>query len=342
MMRVLVSMTSMGRSSMGGSAFLIGLIEGLRLQPMTEVAVVGPPHVRSVLAAHCIDVRVAARQAGVGGRRVLSDLVGLGGIASSVAADVLIVPHEYAVMSSVPVVSVIQNIGFLHSASAERTGAKGQMLRGLARITLPRAKGIVYPSRVAMDALLRVVPAAPQGEVIPHGFLEEAPSRRRPRTFDRAGVVFVTGSGFHKNADLVKSWLRAGFARSWSDVTIIGLEGPSSANTTFVSRMPRSQLLSHFRRAEIVVIPSIVESFGLAALEALVEGAKVVVLQGTAMAEWLGGQVYETHNQASDLETSMRRAQAQVDGCPQRDDLSRFHLRSVGRRYRSYLESVVA
>ena len=128
----------------------------------------------------------------------------------------------------------------------------------------------------------------------------DLPRPRRPRGRAARPELLFVGRASDPNKGL--EYLLSALALLPRDVTLRVLDGypaetPMEAQiralrlgdrVRFEGKLPRARLEEAFRRASIVVLPSLFEGFGLPALEALATGTPVVATRAGALPEVLG------------------------------------------------------
>lgn len=351
-LRVLLIASSLAKTSGGGSVFLNGLIEGLAAADGIELAVAGP--------VECMSARL-----GQSGQSVeLIDIPARGGVtrpltdalatlrANRWGADVVHYPHDWCPPSRCPVVLTIQNIGPFDSRSARDMGARGKALRQLSKRTAGRAAAIVAVSETARNVWNRAVSSAPATDLIPEGFTAPSPVDPTVAHAPPAGVpardfvLAITGPARYKNADLTLSvmwrhatldpnatWVIAGIPQgSWHDGRQrIGVGSPK-----------REVLLELMAAARCVVFLSAVESFGLPALEAVAMGTHPIVLEGTAMAEWLQSRCSAVSGTESAVIGAIQMASRSADHVNGWLDMvpPRFDWRNIAHEYEAVYRRV--
>lgn len=117
----------------------------------------------------------------------------------------------------------------------------------------------------------------------------------------------------------------AGFAGKTMQNHVLGLAGDLSNRVLFLGELPHNQLFPLIRGAEAVVLPSLVDNFPNACLEAMALGKIVVGTQGTSFEELLEAGVSGVLCRPGDPE-SLEHAVEQVLA------LSEEEVRSMGRQ----------
>lgn len=107
-------------------------------------------------------------------------------------------------------------------------------------------------------------------------------------------ILFVGRLGTAKGYDVLLSAMAA--APKSMSLRVAGVPDPLSAvqlsrnalrNVTILGQLPKAELLHEYRRADVMVLPSRFDSFGLVALEALACGTPVVVTDKCGIASEL-------------------------------------------------------
>lgn len=338
--RLLVVWSSLARTSGGGWTFARGLAPALAAADDLDVTMVLPrgTELTSLVGdgpCHVIWVRPL-----VGPLKILRDLWCVHRWASWTSADLVLVPHEWGAWTrGVPVVNVIQNVLFLHPVGRREHPVKSRVMTGLARATSPFLSGTIAVSE-SSRALWRDLTGL-DAMVLPEGVLVdplEAVSQ------DRDDLVLVmTGRDPYKNPDLAhRVAARLAGSASSPAVVVIGAHGDDGRRVRHIDVVSPDDLRSLYQRAAVVVMTSGVESFGLPAFEARAAGCSVVVLDGTPMAEWLGGDplVHIVPADPGALVEAAEEALAETD--VDRSAPSRFAWTAVGPRWATALSELVS
>lgn len=291
--RYLILATTISRTSGGGRTYLEGLVRGLAdgLREGERLGVVAPRDSAEVVAplvgsrGEVIPVRPAG-----GATRIFRDAFFLKELANRWGADAAIYPHEWAPRLGVPLVLVVQNVGWLHPESAPAFGWRGWLLRRLVRSTAHRADGVIAVSSLAADLWEQWAGMVGATTLVPEGLTPSEVLDRPSLPPDQTVVVLVGDAGYKGSAfakEVIASYRRAGGRRP---IVVVGDNDrlwPSGTNV--LGAVSRDEFLSTVQRSSLLLIPSSVESFGLPALEAAALGTPVLVRAGTPMEEWLGG-----------------------------------------------------
>jgi len=147
--------------------------------------------------------------------------------------------------------------------------------------------------------------------VIPYGcFPPESEHLRDKQKASRPQVLFV-GQGTQRKGlhHLLKVW-REGFHRS-ADLTLVlnqvdpgimALANGLPARPRLLEGLDRKDLLAEFERADVFVLPSLVEGFGLVYLEALAAGCHVIGTRNTGLPDLGAPEEVATVIPAGDLD----------------------------------------
>lgn len=289
--RVLIAATNLRSSSIGGGEqFVLGLANALASTSDIDVGLL----VRSEVIPRVLEVlhpRVDLVQSrGVPGMmRIPWDAVTVGLYARKWGADVLHYPHEWRPLFFHPVILTVQNIFWMHPRTSQLAGLRGMVLRTMTRVTARRADALVAVSDIAAKLWSDVASVEPHRViVVPEGVSVKA-GRLRPGSGE---ILAVVGPREYKNLGLVVSAAQLLRTRGLqSRIIVAGACGDDTEHLGFLGWLPHAELVERMASAQVVLFPSAVESFGLPAFEAVELGVPCVVLEGTAMAEWLGGMV---------------------------------------------------
>ena len=346
-MRVLVVATSLARTSGGGRVYLEGLVQCL-LKTDLQITVVVPAGAPWLGGA---SLSVMSVRPLVGMSRVARDIVMTGLWARRAGADVVVYPHEYAPPSMTPLIHVVQNVGPFHPLSRREFGRRGALIRALARYSTGAKATVAVSTSAGSTWELGLVGRRETSHVIPEPFHAEGAPPVETLTStasmtDTRTVVVVGGAARYKNTGALRDvFVAAEEPRGLPVcVRVAGVQQGVGFGRS-LGFVERPRLLQEFGRADLVVIPSLVESFGLPALEAACMGVRPVVLDGSAMAEWLDPHAIVVHSLKRDVPPliedlkgggTFRLAQPAVA-----DLRDRFSYGTVGRQWQQMIESVV-
>ncbi len=274
--------------------------------------------------------RLAAEAASSEGRRSLSDMWKMSRALSDPAFDVVLFPSVY---SYVPVSTRARKAVFLHDVIAET----------FPHLTHPQLAGrMFWRAKVALalrqaDLILTVSEYSRRGIAAHFGLPEasiavagEAPDpifRRldtAPETPDRT-IVYAGGFGPHKNvAMLVDVFLEIAAEPEFAEWRLIlvgerraevfhseagGIERRTSGDdrVSWTGFLPDEELVALLNRAYVTVLPSLMEGFGLPAVEAAACGCPSIVTTESPLPELLGtGCLAVDPRRPQDMEEALR------------------------------------
>ena len=155
--------------------------------------------------------------------------------------------------------------------------------RVLAR-ALRRAGRVIVPSTLTRDRLVDHGVAPEQLTVVPLGIgprfrpLDGAEREQARRDFGGGGPYVVASSGPRAHKNLLGMGAAAACLNPGVPVVLTGgrPQGAGTERLRFVGRLTDGQLARFYGGAELMVLPALVEGFGLPALEALACGVPVV------------------------------------------------------------------
>ena len=282
------------------------------------------PDARLIQVSASVPAAVAAKASG---RRSLADAWSMSRTLSAADLDCLIFPARY---SYVPVWTRAKKILIIHDVIAERlprhvfpnqTGRMWWRLKsGLARAQADRIVTVSEYSRRALIAefgleadRVQVVGEAPDPLFRP---LAEAalPSAVTSQGATARGrlLTYIGGFGPHKNLlRLLDAFEKLAAQPRFDDLSLVlvgdyetdpfysGYAGlrkrlagsPIEQRVMFPGFLPNEDLLLLLNRSSLLVLPSLMEGFGLPAVEAAACGIPVVATQQSPLKELLGGGV---------------------------------------------------
>lgn len=290
---VVLVATSLSRTSGGGWTFLEGLVRSLATQSTRiKLTVIAPRNHLETVGSWAPQAQTLGVLPLVGVWRVMRDFAVAWWWTMRVGARVLIQPHEWAPPTPGECIAISQNIGPFHPVSAANAGLGGRLIKWLSIRTSGWMSVMVAVSPIAERVMVQHLRNLARIEVIPeavvspvHGGQVVSPPPLAPE-YD---FCLVAGRATYKNSGLLERALaRANIDRDRSRIVVVGGSLEVSASIEQRGHVDRNELLEIFARSRVVVIPSLVESFGLPAFEALSMGAVPVVLSRTAMEQWLG------------------------------------------------------
>jgi glycosyltransferase involved in cell wall biosynthesis len=162
------------------------------------------------------------------------------------------------------------------------TAVSGIAVAELGRVVGPRRQVLVLPNGIDVAGWRVARPPRPPGRVLVVAAMRLAPrkrplpllrmlraTRRRLSTVDLQAVVVGEG----RQRGTLERYLRAHRMGDW-----VRLPG----------RLPRAEIRSLYEQADLFVAPAVLESFGIAALEARCAGLPVLARTGGGIGEFVG------------------------------------------------------
>ena len=274
----------------GGESFVLGLATALAQRDDFRIGLVGCDDVfKATLGLDPkLDAIPIRRLSGMA--RVCRDALDLERHLRAWSPDLVHYPHEWCPRLPYRTLLTVQNIGWLHPNSSPEFGTRGRLLRLLARNTVRSATAVVAVSRLAASLWQQAT-----GYALPIHVLAEGVdvSRRTPADLPPGRFVLAVSSSWkYKGGRLAAAVADELYERDPTLTTVIvGEDGPTTESRLYLGWRPHSEVVDAMARARVVLYLSRVESFGLPAFEALALGTPSIVLQETAMAEWLGASV---------------------------------------------------
>ena len=191
--------------------------------------------------------------------------------------------------------------------------------------------------------------------VIPYGCFPPVPGLAHgKRETSRPQILFV-GQGTQRKGlhHLLRVW-REGFYQD-ADLTLV-LNQVDPGIAAMISSLPirprllegltRDELVSEFERADVFVLPSLVEGFGLVYLEALSAGCHVIGTNNTGLPDLDAPEEVATLTPAGDLESLGRTLAAAVSRAAQngfdRDFIRSFAATKTWESFRAGIRDFVA
>lgn len=151
---------------------------------------------------------------------------------------------------------------------------------------LELADHVVVASSVTRASLEKCGYPSEKISVVPYGIESGAP--RSPRTGRTFRVVFVGRVGPRKGVHyLLRAWSELRLADA--ELLLIGIDefpngwlARNKGNAVHYRSVPRAELAEFYRSADLLVLPSLVEGFGLVLLEAMAYGVPILATDHTA------------------------------------------------------------
>ena len=242
-------------------------------------------------------VRFADRKCGFSLSRLFTDTVRTPKLARRHGCDVIVSLTNYGpILTPVPHIVFERNallFSPIHlSELPQPQQSKMRLQRQLAIASMKRARFVVTPSRAMAELIKSDCPSVREKDfrVLYHGF--SANSMNSPlnsavsKLLDRPGVklLYPTHGAFHKGfPDLLRllQELRRHF--DYTLFTTIGEESPAllafvkhqlkfaglQHNVVFTGQVPQSEMGGLYRRCDLMIYPSLLESFGYSMVEAM-------------------------------------------------------------------------
>lgn len=210
-------------------------------------------------------------------------------IGSRLGCDVIHGLHFEAPRSTLPVVVTIQDLIPLEYPASMPSPLRRAAFRRVVRASVERASSIIVPSEETRESVRRffghtdpiVIPLAVAPAFAPPTGAEIDAARRRFAA-GRAYVASTSHPRAHKNTTAL-----AELARRLEGVPLVVHGSPPVPGASNLGRIEDADLRSLLGGAEAYVLPSIMEGFGLPAVEAAACGTPVVCGPGTPAAAHL-------------------------------------------------------
>ncbi len=309
----------------------------------TEMLDLIPSNVEAILVNTS---RPTAQAASSDGRRSISDMLRMSRAISQPGFDLVLFPTVY---SYVPVFSRAHKMVFIHDVIAEKfpeltlPSPSARLAWKLkVKTALYQAGTIVTVSEFSKLGIVEVFKVMSQNVKV----VGEAPSPifkrlKEPRAivpspeWTRGGarqIVYVGGFGPHKNLiRLLEVFARLALRTDFSDISLIlvgeyesevfhseyselrqkiaslGIE----ARVVFTGYLPDEALVVLLNQAHVLVLPSLLEGYGLPAVEAAACGCPVVATKSSPLPELLGeAALYFDPYNSNELEEALTRVLA--------------------------------
>lgn len=157
------------------------------------------------------------------------------------------------------------------------------------RILLKKADGIIVPSENMIEEFENIVDTTKQIEIIPNGVDTRLFRPLSSRTFDskEKNILYVGRLDARKGIDILFYAFREIRKTIKAKLTIVGdgieksrlvrLAKSLNISVDFMGRVPHQNLPEVYNAADLVVVPSLYEPFGMVALEAMACGTSTIV-----------------------------------------------------------------
>lgn len=289
-------------------------------------------------------VAPAAVAASANGHRSLGDMWQMSRALSDPDLDLLLFPTIY---SYVPVFSRARKIVMIHDVIAETYPQLTlphplQRLFWRAKVALGRrqADAIVTVSEYSRQGIARRFKLAP-GRIFVVGEANDPIFRRLPDarltlrlaalgiTLDQRSIIYVGGFSPHKNLEaLVATFARLATRPTFSDIRLIMVgeyekevfhsyfsvikrqvaEHGIADRVIFTGYLSDEELVALLNCATVLALPSLIEGFGLPAVEAAACGCPVIATKASPLPELLGdGGIYIDPHNPVELEEALVR-----------------------------------
>lgn len=210
------------------------------------------------------------------------------------SADLIHGLHFELPRSKIPMVVTIQDLIPIEFPDSMPSPARRRVFRKIIGQSLARASRVIVPSEATASAVIRHGGSAERIRVVPHGVSQafaplEAGRADEVRSRISDGRPYVAAI-YHPKAHKNLGPLLAA-SRIWrSDLDLVlagGSDLPRQERMHTLGDVDDGALRDLYGAATLVVIPSLVEGFGLPALEALASGTPVIAGPGLASARYL-------------------------------------------------------
>ncbi len=222
-------------------------------------------------------------------------MLSVGRSAEHAGADVLHATHYVVPFTRLPVVTTLHDIIHLELPGDQISCIRRFYARSMIRRAIRVSKAIITPSEAVRTILGdRIGADLSKIQAIPHGVDHD---RFRPGTqeTDRPEsryLLYVGNDKPHKNLDrLIAAYEMARERIEGVELVLAGSRFARFSRHDGVrteGRVPDDRLPELYRRAMAVILPSLLEGFGLPALEAMASGTPVCVSDIPALREVVG------------------------------------------------------
>ncbi|HLF69336.1 MAG TPA: glycosyltransferase family 1 protein [Actinomycetota bacterium] len=213
-------------------------------------------------------------------------------------ADLIHGLHFELPRSKLPKVVTIQDLIPVEFPDSMPSPSRRRVFRKILELSLARASCVIVPSDATASAVIRFGGRAANIRVIPLGvsdaFAPLQPGRADEVRSRVSGGRHYVAAIYHPKAHKNLGPLIAASCMWRSDLDLVlagGGELPRQRRMHALTDVDDSALRDLYGAATLVVIPSLVEGFGLPALEALATGTPVIAGPGLASARYLAGAV---------------------------------------------------
>jgi len=274
--------------------------------------------------------RPAAQAASADGSRSLGDMWRMCRALSSPEIDLVLFPSVY---SFVPVTSDARKIVFIHDVIPERypefahPNAKARLFWDLkVKLAIAQADTIATVSDYSRAQIVEMF-RLPKARVHVVGEAPDAVFRpsAQPHSADPGFVLYAGGFGPHKNVEMLVDAFASATKGTNLRLVLVG-ENESEVfhsslpeihrridragiadRVEFTGFVPDARLASLMSEAMVLVLPSMMEGYGLPAVEAAACGCPVIATRESPLPALLGeGGVYVNPNKPAELEQALR------------------------------------
>ncbi len=312
-MRLLLDVSAVPDHPVGAGVYTVSLAGGLAARSELELHLLARRHDDRRWVAHAPGASVHADAPEPRPARLAWEQVCAPRVARRVAPDVWHGPHyTMPLRLTTPAVVTVHDLTFFDHPEWHEWG-KVRFFRRMLRASARRARVLVAVSHHTAERLRAVLDPQAAITVVPHGvdharfraaLLGDAGDLDRLRAFGVRPPYIAFAGTLEPRKDvpsLVRAFASVAAGRPGLRLVLAGGDGwgapavrAAIERSGVASRilragyLPTDAVAALFRQAAVVAYPSLVEGFGLPALEALACGAPLVTTTGSAMEETVG------------------------------------------------------